>query len=170
MSKTGRVSWELKPRLWLPPGKGLWGQPPSYHPPETLLNQSIHRAVNRGGQSNTLLRLEQCFVDAERFLPGQGIFPLHCSVSCSRDSFPWAMVCRKKVPSPLPSSCWLNENDLSEAKEKRSSEGELISGFCHVPRSPKGPYLHLFIRNIIIDSGLRPLILAGSCISRKYKG
>lgn len=32
-----------------------------------------------------------------------------------------------------------------------------------------GPYLHLFIRNLIVDAGLRPLILAGLCIPRIRK-
>lgn len=35
----------------------------------------------------------------------------------SRDSSSWAMICDKKG-HPSPSSCWLNENNLSEAKEK----------------------------------------------------
>ena len=59
---------------------------------------------------------------------------------------------------------------MRQRNSEGGREGELISGLCFVPQSTKGPYLHLFIRNIIIDSGLRPLILAGSCISRKYKG
>ena len=35
--------------------------------------------------------------------------------------------------------------------------------------SPKGSYLHLFIRDLIIDTVLGPLVLARSCVSRKYK-
>lgn len=51
---------------------------------------------------------------------------------------------------------------------EREREGSEVA-FAMFLGGPKGSYLRLFIRDIIIDTGLRPLILAGSCISRKYK-
>lgn len=107
VSKTGRLSWELKPRLWMPPGKGLWGQPLSYHPSETLLNQSAHRAVVV--ENSSLLRLGQCSV-ACRALSSSWSGTLSSTLpSLLFQRFSQATVWGKKVPSPPPSRCWLNQ-------------------------------------------------------------
>lgn len=64
----------------------------------------------------------------------------------------------------------LSEGSFSKVKDqvgskriRRNGKTGAFAAFL----SCGGPYLHLFIRNLIVDAGLRPLILAGLCIPRR---
>lgn len=99
VSKTERLSWELKPRLWMPPGKGLWGQPLSYHPPETATESVSSQSCNRGGepqpaQTGAVL----CTLQSPLFFLARGSF-LHTA--------------QPPVPEILPSHSLGQEGPLS---------------------------------------------------------
>lgn len=64
----------------------------------------------------------------------------------------------------------LSEGSFSEAKDKVGREGKRGNRkMAFATLLSCGPYLHLFIRNLIVDAGLRPLILVGLCIPRIRK-
>lgn len=61
----------------------------------------------------------------------------------------------------------LSEGSFSEVKDQVDSKRIRRNGkMAFAAFLSRGPYLHLFIRNLIVDAGLGPLILAGLCIPR----